>query len=121
MEFLISAIDVNTCVDIIHIAEVFGMPQLEDKATKFMLDRFPDFMKSSQLQKLTFDNMAALLESNVTQIHKFVMQEHALMAAVLLELCVMLTPKSAIMDLVLQTCCMACGTMCHKHMDSVVL
>ena len=31
MEFLISAIDVNTCVDIIHIAEVFGMPQLEDK------------------------------------------------------------------------------------------
>ena len=48
MEFLISAIDVNTCVDIIHIAEVFGMPQLEDKATKFMLDRFPDFMKSSQ-------------------------------------------------------------------------
>ena len=64
MEFLISAIDVNTCVDIIHIAEVFGMPQLEDKATSFMLDRFPDFMKSSQLQKLTFDNMAALLESN---------------------------------------------------------
>ena len=121
MEFLISAIDVNTCVDIIHIAEVFGMPQvsscskgfmvggslgpwlypkkdhrivnwftvcirlkirnvgrkldqigtmikrlfqLEDKATKFMLDRFPDFMKSSQLQKLTFDNMSALLESN---------------------------------------------------------
>ena len=29
-----------------------------------MLDRFPDFMKSSQLQKLTFDNMSALLESN---------------------------------------------------------
>ena len=28
MEFLISAIDVNTCVDIIHIAEVFGMPQV---------------------------------------------------------------------------------------------
>ena len=23
-----SAIDVNTCVDIIHIAEVFGMPQV---------------------------------------------------------------------------------------------
>lgn len=39
MEFLISAIDVNTCVDIIHIAEVFSMALLEEKAYKFMLER----------------------------------------------------------------------------------
>lgn len=64
MEFLISAIDVNTCVDIIHIAEVFSMALLEEKAYKFMLERFPDFLKSNQLQKLTFENMNFLLESN---------------------------------------------------------
>jgi len=40
MEFLISAIDVNTCVDIIHIAEVFNMSQLEEKAYKYLLDRW---------------------------------------------------------------------------------
>ena len=39
MEFLISAIDVNTCVDIIHIAEVFSMKQLEEKAYSYLLDR----------------------------------------------------------------------------------
>ena len=39
MEFLISAIDVNTCVDIIHIAEVFSMAQLEEKAYAYLLDR----------------------------------------------------------------------------------
>lgn len=64
MEFLISAIDVTTCVDIIHISEVFQMAQLEEKAYKFMLERFPDFIKSNQLQKLTFENMNFLLESN---------------------------------------------------------
>ncbi|XP_078481184.1 kelch-like protein 13 [Ciona intestinalis] len=64
MEFLISAIDVNTCVDIIHIAEVFSMAQLEENAYKYMLERFPDFIKSNQLQKLTFENMSFLLDSN---------------------------------------------------------
>ena len=39
MEYLISAIDVNTCVDIIHISEIFNMAPLEEKAYKYMLDR----------------------------------------------------------------------------------
>ncbi|XP_076799625.1 kelch-like protein 13 isoform X2 [Clavelina lepadiformis] len=64
MEFLVSAVDVNTCVDIIHIAEVFNMTQLEEKAYNYLLDRFPEFMKSNQLQKLTFENMSHVLESN---------------------------------------------------------
>jgi len=64
MEYLISAIDVNTCVDIIHIAEIFNMAPLEEKAYKYMLDRFPDFTKSNQLQKLTYENMTFLLDSN---------------------------------------------------------
>ena len=33
-----SAIDVNTCVDIIHIAEVFGMPQVSQKAQDQSID-----------------------------------------------------------------------------------
>lgn len=68
MEFLISAINVNTCVDIIHIAEIFNLPPLEEKAYKYMLDRFPDFIKSSQLQKLTFENMSYLLDSNELKV-----------------------------------------------------
>ena len=63
-EFLTTAIDVFTCVDIIHIAEVFGMPKLETAGFDFILNRFPDFMKSPQLQKLTFDNIIQVLDSD---------------------------------------------------------
>ena len=63
-EFLTTAIDVHTCTDIVHIAEVFGMPKLEEKGYQYIYDRFPEFMKSPQLQKLTFENICQILDSD---------------------------------------------------------
>ena len=63
-EFLTTAIDVHTCTDIVHIAEVFGMPKLEEKGYQYIFDRFPEFMKSPQLQKLTFENICQILDSD---------------------------------------------------------
>lgn len=73
--FLISEISVYNCVDIIHIAETFSLPSVEEKAYDFIAEHLNELVKTDELQKLTVENMSLLLDSyslkNVSELELF--------------------------------------------------
>lgn len=48
--FLISEISVYNCVDIIHIAETFSLPSVEEKAYDFIAEHLNELVKTDELQ-----------------------------------------------------------------------
>uniref|UniRef100_H2Z8A9 BACK domain-containing protein n=2 Tax=Ciona savignyi TaxID=51511 RepID=H2Z8A9_CIOSA len=73
--FLVGEISVYNCVDIIHIAEKYTLPGVEDKAYNFIAEHLNELVKTEELQKLTINNMSLLLDSyslkNVSELELF--------------------------------------------------
>ena len=73
--FLVKEISVWNCVSIIHIAEQFTLPVVEEKAYEFIALHLNELVKTEEIHKLSFDNMSLLLDSNglrnVTELELF--------------------------------------------------
>jgi len=73
--FLIAEISVYNCVDIIHIAEDYKLPSVEEKAYNFIAQHLNELVKTEEIQKLSIDNMSLLLDSytlkNVSELELF--------------------------------------------------
>jgi len=73
--FLSSEISVYNCVDIIHIAEDFQLPNVEEKSYNFIAEHLNELVKTDEIQKLSIENMSLLLDSytlkNVSELELF--------------------------------------------------
>ena len=73
--FLCKEISVWNCVHLIHIAEQFGLQVVEEHCYEFIAQHLNELVKTEEIHKLSFDNMALLLDSNglrnVTELELF--------------------------------------------------
>ncbi|XP_078621936.1 kelch-like protein 26 [Branchiostoma floridae x Branchiostoma japonicum] len=63
-EYLISIVDVDNCVDIGKIAQTFSLLDLRSVVDRFMLRRFSVLADQDDFQRLSIDELSALLESD---------------------------------------------------------
>ena len=73
--FLIKEITIWNCVSFIQLSEEFNLPVVEEKTYSFIALHLNELVKTEELQKLSFENISVLLDSNslrnVTELELF--------------------------------------------------
>lgn len=64
MDFLMSELNVHTCVYIWNIGAAYGLGPVRDSARRFVLDNFAQFAETPQFTQLSLEQITAFLQDD---------------------------------------------------------
>lgn len=64
MDFLMSELNVHTCVYVWNIGAAYGLSPVRDSARRFVMENFAQFTETPQFTQLTLEQITAFLQDD---------------------------------------------------------